>query len=304
MTPPDSVFLDYSEVRQMIVDSHAHYAHAAFSNSFRYLSWEENWTLREGSLEELLEKMADRGISMSVEPGIALDFNERVLELARRYPGRIFPAVGCHPTRCIYEKWSDRGRLAEFSNSPGIVAIGETGLDYHHPREEQQRRKQFLWFLYQLRLAKKRKLPLILHIRDADRDAIRVLKLFRPKYGGVVHCCGEGWDIISEYLKLGLYIGIGGTLLNPARNEKLKPAIARIPLERILVETDSPYVLPYCKDVLPPKLVRRTRNSSLILPRVIDEIAAIKGVDRDEVERITAENAIRLFHLPGFEDID
>ena len=104
--------------------------------------------------------------------------------------------------------------------------------------------------------------------------------------------------MISEYLKLGLYIGIGGTLLNPARNEKLKAAIPKIPLERIVIETDSPYVLPQCKDVLPPKLVRRTRNSSLILPRVIDEIAALQGRTPEEVERATAENAIRLYKLP------
>lgn len=288
----------------MIVDSHAHYAHASYSNSFRYLSWEENWTLHEGSLEELFARMDDMGITMSVEPGVGLDFNENILALARKHPGRIFPAVGCHPTRCICEKWSDRGRLAEISKEPGIVAIGETGLDYHHPRKEQHRFRQLMWFLYQLWLARKRKLPLVLHIRDADWDAIKVLKVFRPKYGGVVHCCGEGWDIIREYLKMDLYIGIGGVLLNPARNEKLRSAVDKIPLERIVVETDSPYVLPQCKDVLPPKLVRRTKNSSLILPRVIAEIAALKGIDAAQVERVTAENAIRLYHLPGFEKLN
>ena len=288
----------------MIVDSHAHYAHASFSNSFRYLSWEENWTLKEGTLEDLFGEMMERGITMSVEPGISLDFNEKILALAERYPGRVFPAVGCHPTRCIHEKWSDRKRLDAYAARPGIVALGETGLDYHHPRQEQPRRKQYLWFLYQLHLARKHKLPLVLHIRDADWDAIRVLKLYKPKYGGVVHCCGEGWDIISEYLKLGLYIGIGGVLLNPARNEKLKEAVKHIPLESILVETDSPYVLPYCKDVLPPKLIRRTRNSSLILPRVIDEIARLQGRTPEEVERVTAENAIRLYRLPGWESLE
>ena len=287
----------------MIIDSHAHYAHASFGNSFRYLSWEDNWTLREGTLEDLFGEMTERGIAMSMEPGISLDFNENILALAERYPGRIFPAVGCHPTRCICEKWSDRKRLDAYAGRPGVVALGETGLDYHHPRKEQQRRKQYLWFLYQLRLARKRKLPLILHIRDADWDAIRVLKLYPPKYGGVVHCCGEGWDVISEYLKMGLYIGIGGVLLNPDRNEKLKEAVKHIPLGSILVETDSPYVLPYCKDVLPPKQVRRTRNSSLILPRVIGEIAAIQGRSPEEVERVTAENAIRLYRLPGWETL-
>ena len=282
----------------MIIDSHAHYAHASFSGNFRYLSWEDNWMLKEGTLEDLLAGMQERGIAISVEPGISLDFNDKILALAQRYPGRIFPAVGCHPTRCIYEKWSDRKRLEDYCTRPGVVALGETGLDYHHPREEQHRVKQFLWFLYQLRLARKHRLPLILHIRDADSDAIRVLKLFKPKYGGVVHCCGEGWEYISEYLKLGLHIGIGGVLLNPARNERLKAAVPMIPLERIVIETDSPYVLPACKDVLPPKLVRRCRNSSLILPRVIDEIARLKGVSSEEVEHMTARNAIDLYRLP------
>ena len=287
----------------MIVDSHAHYAHASFSNAFRYLSWEDTWVLKEGTLEDLLDAMDRRGVRLSVEPGISLNFNEKILALAERYPGRIFPAMGCHPTRCIHEKWSDRKRLDDYCARPGVVAVGETGLDYHHPRLEQQRRKQFLWFFYQLRLARKHRLPLVLHIRDADRDAIRVLKFYKPKYGGVVHCCGEGWDVISEYLRLGLYIGIGGTLLNPARNEKLKAAIPKIPLERIVIETDSPYVLPYCKDVLPPKLVRRARNSSLILPRVIEEIAALQGRTPEAVEQATAENAIRLYKLPELQQL-
>ena len=286
------------EVRKMIVESHAHYAHASFAGNFRYLSWGENWELKEGTLEDLLAQMQEWGITMSVEPGIGLDFHEKIFELTDKHPGRIFPAVGCHPTRCFLEKWSDRRRLIGYSARPGVVAIGETGLDYHEAREEQHRFQQYMWFLYQLRLARKRKLPLILHIRKADADAIRILKLFRPKYGGVVHCCGEGWEYISEYLKLGLHIGIGGVLLNPARNAELKAAVPQIPLERILVETDSPYVLPYCKDVLPPKLVRRCRNSSLILPRVIDEIARLKGVSSEEVERVTAENAIGLYRLP------
>ena len=289
------------EVRKMIVESHAHYAHASFTGNFRYLSWEDTWVLKEGNLEDLLREMEERGIAMGVEPGIGLDFHEKIFALTDKYPGRIFPAVGCHPTRCIYEKWSDRRRLVEYCGRPGVVAIGETGLDYHHPREEQHRFKQYIWFLYQLRLARKQKLPLILHIRDADRDAIRVLKLFKPKYGGVVHCCGEGWEYISEYLKLGLHIGVGGVLLNPARNERLKAAVPLIPLDRILVETDSPYVLPYCKDVLPPKLVRRCRNSSLILPRVIEEIARLKGVSETEVERVTAQNAVKLYRLPATE---
>ena len=104
----------------MIIDSHAHYAHASFSGNFRYLSWEDNWVLKEGTLEDLLQQMQERGIAISVEPGISLDFNDKILALAQRYPGRIFPAVGCHPTRCIYEKWSDRKRLEDYCTRPGV----------------------------------------------------------------------------------------------------------------------------------------------------------------------------------------
>ena len=111
----------------MIIDSHAHYAHASFSNTFRYLAWEDTWPLKEGTREDLLAQMQEKGIAMSVEPGISLDFNENILALAERYPGRIFPAMGCHPTRCIYEKWSDRGRLDAYCTRPGVVAVGETG---------------------------------------------------------------------------------------------------------------------------------------------------------------------------------
>lgn len=135
----------------MIIDSHAHYAHSSFENSFQYLSWEDNWTLKEGTLEDLLNRMEEQGVAMSVEPGISLDSNEKILQLAQRYPGQIFPAVGCHPTRCIYEKWSDRKRLDKYAVRSGILALGETGLDYHprvvgeiaalqgRPREEVER---------------------------------------------------------------------------------------------------------------------------------------------------------------------
>ena len=282
----------------MIIDSHAHYASHSFDKPARFLGWNgTGYTMEEGDRDQILETMAASGIRCSVEPGVNLASNQEILQLCARYPGRLFPAIGVHPTRAIHERWADRKKLAQLTAAQGVVAIGETGLDYHHPRQEQHRRRQYAWFLYQLHLARKHGLPLILHIRDADREAIRVLKVFRPKYGGVVHCCGEGWDVISEYLKLGLYIGVGGVLLNPARNEKLKAAIPKIPLERIVIETDSPYVLPYCKDVLQPKLVRRARNSSLILPRVIGEIAHLQGRSAEDVERITAENAMRLYHL-------
>lgn len=282
----------------MIVDSHAHYAHACFGGEFRYLDHDGQYCLGNGTRSDLFALMQQRGIAMSVEPGISLASNEAILALAEQYPDRILPALGVHPTRCFREKWRDRRKLAALLKRPGVVAVGELGLDYHHPRKEQHRLVQMAWFGYQLRLARRHQLPLVLHIRQADADALRILRIFgHHAPGGVVHCFGEDWQTAKQYLDLGYHFGIGGMLLHPERSEKLREAVKHIPLDRILVETDSPYVLPYCKDVLAPKLLRRTKNTSLILPRVIEEIAAIKGLSPQEVEHATAENAIRLFRL-------
>ena len=141
---------------------------------------------------------------------------------------------------------------------------------------------------------------MILHVRDAHEDALRILK-WHParKLGGVIHCFYGSNEIAEQYLKLGYHIGIGGSVLQlEERAKDLWEAIPHIPLDRILVETDAPFILPYCKDVIQPKLLRRARNTSLILPAVIKKIAELKGISADEVEKATTENTIRLFSLP------
>ena len=285
----------------MIIDSHAHYNNNAYKKPFRYLSYDKDgYSLKEGDLPQLMQDMEHSNIRYFVEPGVSLQSCEEVLELAAQYPGRIFPAMGIHPTRSIYEKWSDRKKLDVFAKMPGVVAIGECGLDYHYKREEQHRMKQHVWFIYQLNLAWKLKLPVILHIRDAHEDALRILK-WHParKLGGVIHCFYGSKEIAEQYLKLGYYIGIGGSVLQlEERAKDLWEAIPHIPLNRILVETDAPFILPYCKDVIQPKLLRRARNTSLILPAVIKKIAELKDISPADVEKATVENAIRLFNLP------
>ena len=285
----------------MIIDSHAHYNNNAYKKPFRYLTYgEDGYALKEGELPQLMQEMEDADIRYFIEPGVSLQSCGEVLELAAQYPGRIFPAVGIHPTRSIFEKWSDRNKLDAYSNKPGVIAVGEIGLDYHYKREEQHRLTQYLWFIYQLNLAWKRKLPVILHVRDAHEDALRILRMHPArKLGGVVHCFYGSKEIAEQYLKLGYHIGIGGSVLQmEERAQDLWGAIPHIPLERILLETDAPFILPYCKDVIQPKLLRRARNTSLILPAVIQKIAELKGLSADEVEQATAENTINLFKLP------
>ena len=257
------------------------------------------YALKEGGLPQLMQEMEEAHILYFIEPGVSLQSCEEVLQLCSEYPGRIFPAIGVHPPRSIFEKWSDRHKLVEYTNTPGVIAIGEIGLDYHYKREEQHRLKQHLWFVYQLNLAWKMKLPAILHVRDAHEDALRILR-WHParKLGGVIHCFYGSKEIAEQYLKLGYHFGIGGSVLQlEERANDLWGAITSIPLDRILLETDAPFILPYCKDMIQPKLLRRARNTSLILPAVIKKIAELKGLSSDEVEWATTENTIRLFSL-------
>ena len=285
----------------MIIDSHAHYNNNAYKKPFRYLSYgRDGYALKEGDREQLFQELLEANIPYSIEPGVSLQSCEEVLQLCAEYPGRIFPAIGVHPTRSIFEKWSDRHKLDEYANTPGVIAIGEIGLDYHYKREEQHRLKQHIWLIYQLNLAWKMKLPVILHVRDAHEDALHILR-WHParKLGGVIHCFYGSKGIAEQYLNLGYHIGIGGSVLQlEERAKDLWEAIPHIPLDRILLETDAPFILPYCKDVIQPKLLRRARNTSLVLPAVINKIAELKGILPDEVEQVTAQNTIRLFSLP------
>ena len=284
----------------MIIDSHAHYSHNAYQNTFRYLCFDLNgYTLKEGDRSQLFNDMLAAGIPYSIEPGVSLASCEEILQLCAQYPGRLFPAIGLHPTRSIFEVWGNRKKLADYAASPCVVAIGECGLDYHFPRTEQHRLKQHLWFLYQLNLAWKLKKPVILHVRNAHKDALRILKHHPAhKLGGVVHCFCASGEIAQQYLKLGYHIGIGGSLLQQEeRSKELADAVLQIPPERILLETDAPYIFPYCKDQIPPKQLRRARNTSLILPAVAERIAELKGISTDAVIQQTTENTIRLFGL-------
>ena len=117
----------------MIIDSHAHYNNNAYKKPFCYLSYgKDGYVLKEGDREQLFQKLLDANIPYSIEPGVSLQSCEEVLQLCVEYPGRVFPAIGIHPTRSIFEKWSDRHKLVEYANALGVIAIGEIGLDYHY----------------------------------------------------------------------------------------------------------------------------------------------------------------------------
>lgn len=293
----------------MMIDSHIHLSHMAFSQTFPYVDFDgtKYLTIPEGHLKPLIAEMKSRGIGGCIEPAIDVDSNERLLELSKISGGFIYPAVGNHPTRCFRSKLGDFKRVRKYSESAGIVAIGETGLDYHYERKAQHRAKQKIWFRWQIGLADKLGLPLILHIRMADEDAIRILRRNRKKlHGGVCHCFTEGPDIAKIYTEeFGLCLGIGGKLFEkPGTREPLERTVAATPIEFLLLETDGPHVKPDRPDYIEDKQWSKARNTSLILPAVAERIAELKNMSAEDVMRITEENTRRVFNLNKQEVFD
>ena len=201
----------------MLADSHIHLSHSSFDHLFPYLDQTEaGFVLREsGTREALIGQMQKAGIRFCVEPAIDLLSNERIPALAKAWPGFLYPAAGIHPTRTRASgqgsapaeklRWKDRKKLRTYAQDPAVIAIGETGLDYHLQRSEQHRFRQMIWFVWQLQLAHRQKLPVILHIRNADRDALRILRLFQNRlHGGVCHCFQGGAALARAYTGLGL----------------------------------------------------------------------------------------------------
>ena len=206
------------------------------------------------------------------------------LELARKHPF-IYAAVGVHPDEVGELTEENFAWLKEQCQDPKTVAVGETGLDYYWDKENHEVQKY--WFRRQLELAKELELPVIVHSREACADTLEEIKrAHTERLRGVIHCFSYSPETAREYLSMGYYIGIGGvaTFKNA---KKLKEVVKMLPLERMLLETDCPY--------LAPVPYRGKRNSSLNLPYVAQAVAELKGVEAEEVIRITNENARKLY---------
>lgn len=176
-------------------------------------------------------------------------------------------------------------RIKELCRREKIVAVGEIGLDYYWNKENHSLQKE--WFMRQMDAAREVKKPIIVHSREAAADTLQVMKSSDAgEIGGVIHCFSYAREMAREYLNMGFYLGIGG-VVTFKNAKKLKEVVEYAPLDSILVETDSPYLSPVPN--------RGKRNSSLNLPYIIQEIAEIKRISPEEVERVTEKNARRLF---------
>lgn len=251
----------------MIIDSHAHYDDEAF----------------EEDRDNLLESMQSNGIEKIINVGANIKGSRTSIALSEQYPF-IYAAVGVHPSDTEELDEEKIAWLKEVSKKEKVIAIGEIGLDYYWP--EPDRKIQKKWFIRQMELAQEVNLPVIIHSRDAAQDTIEILKQFPAN--GVIHCYSYTKESAKEFLKMGYYFGIGG-VLTFKNAKKLKEAVMEIPIERILLETDSPY--------LAPEPNRGKRNSSLNIPYVVKELAQLKGISEEEVINITTENTKKLFHL-------
>ena len=252
-----------------LIDSHAHLDDRAFS----------------GDRAAVVARMFSQSVG-AITIGSSLRSSREALRIAERHRG-IWATVGVHPHDAKDVKAATLGELAKMAARPAVVGIGEIGLDYYRdlsPRDVQRRA-----FADQLALARSLDLPVCLHNRDSTDDLLAVLHDGGRTHRGVVHSFLGDRQLAATFLDLGLHLGVGGPVTFP-KNSALREAVRSVPLDRLLVETDCPYLTPVPH--------RGRRNEPVYVRYVSEEISKIKGVPPDEVARQTAENTMRLFCLP------
>ncbi len=254
----------------MIFDTHAHYDDEAFNED----------------REEILSGLLAAGIGTVVNVGADMASTRTTIALTEKC-SFIYGAAGVHPSSTAELDEEKFAELKALAKSDKIVAIGEIGLDYYW--EEPDHDIQKIWFRRQLGLARELRLPVIIHSRDAAKDTLDIMKEeHSEEIGGVIHCFSYGKEMASEYLKMGFYLGIGG-VLTFKNAKKLLEVAEMAPLDRLVLETDCPYLAPVPN--------RGKRNSSRNLKFVAEKLAEIKKCTPEEIVRITEENARKLYRF-------
>jgi TatD DNase family protein len=241
---------------------------------------------------EVIARAVAAGVTRMIITGSTAGSSRAALALARAYPGRLFSTSGVHPHHAAEFGPDTATQLVEIAAHPPVVAIGECGLDYFRdfsPRADQRRA-----FVRQLGLAAATGKPVFLHQRDAHADFLAIVREhIGDLSGGVAHCFTGGRTEMEEYLALGLFIGVTGWICDERRGESLRAAVPGLPLDRALLETDAPYLLPHRPGVRP----QSRRNEPALLPLVLDRTARCMGVERVTLAAASTGNAERLFGL-------
>ncbi len=242
--------------------------------------------------EAVLDAAQSVGVERFIVTGSSVDASRAAVNLAREQPNVLFATAGVHPHHASDLDDEALTALAALAQEPAVVAVGECGLDFF--RNFSPEDTQLHAFIAQLELAATVGKPVFLHQRDAHEPFVAALKPRRDALsGGVAHCFTGGPDELKAYLDLGLYIGVTGWLCDPARGDSLRRAVPAIPLDRLLIETDAPYLLP--KDLTDKP--RNRRNEPRYLVHVLAAIAALRPETIDEIACATRDNTVRLFNL-------
>lgn len=254
-------------------DSHAHYNDEKFAQD----------------REELIERLYQQGVTKIICAGYNIESSCQAIEIARKY-SHIYTTCGISPNDVSDEVENDIIKIEELAKQEKVIAIGEIGLDYYWNKENKEIQKQY--FIKQIQLANQRNLPIVVHTREAVQDTIDILKQNTPNKKGVMHCCPLNRELVKETLKLGFYISFAGpiTFKNAKNADEI---IQMVPLNKMLIETDSPY--------LSPEPHRGKRNDSGNLKYIVEKIATVKQITKEEVADMTYQNACNLFHIKNEE---
>jgi TatD DNase family protein len=267
----------------MLIDTHSHLNFNAFKNDS----------------ERVIEKCLSENVWI-INVGSGYNTSLKAVEISKKYPQGIYAAVGLHPIHLgtlmedpdeeekIEQEEFDFDKFLKLAQSPGVKAIGEIGLDYYYKPKtnvklEAFKKKQKEVVLEQIGLAKKLGLPIIFHCRMAQEDLIEILK--KHPCSGVIHCFSGTWQEAKQYLGMGFYLGFNGIMYKM----DLKEVIEKCPLERMLAETDCPY--------LTPPFLNEKRNQPLFVRYIAQDIAKIRKMSLEEISEITTKNAKQLFRI-------
>lgn len=252
---------------EKIIDTHAHYYHGKFKNN----------------LNKLMKDM-NKNVSAIINIGTNMSSNKKVLQMLDTYDF-LYAMVGFFPNDVLeLEDINNQAFIKDSLKNPRVLGVGEIGLDYHWdalPHEVQEK-----WFRWQIELAIENDLPVSIHSRDANKDTINILSDYKGKLKGVIHCYSYDLASAKTYEKMGLYFGVGGTSTYKSNRDTIE-AIKYLPMNKLLLETDAPY--------LSPEPVRRELNDSSKIIYVAENLGRIKGISTEQVLRSNRENVHHLF---------
>ena len=249
-------------------DSHSHYNDEKFDGDRQYI----------------IEETYRNNITKFMCIGYNVEQSKKAIEIAEKYP-YIFATAGISPNDINENVFNDIYIIEEISKSDKVKAIGEIGLDYYWNKDNKELQKEV--FIKQIDIANRLELPIVIHNRDAYVDTINILKEHPVVKKGIFHCCQLNQELIKDALKLDFYISFSGNIT--FKNAKSEDVVSLVPMDRLLIETDSPY--------LSPEPLRGTRNTSINVKYVAEKISSIKGLSLEKVANVTYKNAMDIYNI-------